>query len=63
MDQLMYKHRGINQKGKDLAGNPLVRERPLLEPWQTVDTRSVPKELEEMISRAGMALMLEFFPA
>ena len=34
-----------------------------MEPWQTVDTRGAPKELEEMTSRAGMALMLEFFPA
>ena len=45
------------------ADDPLVREEPYLEPWETVGVRGAIRELEKTIPKAGMALMPEFFPA
>ena len=42
--------------------DPLVREKPFLEPWETVGVRGAIRELEKTIPKAGMALMPEFFP-
>ncbi|KAI1129414.1 hypothetical protein F5Y10DRAFT_238556 [Nemania abortiva] len=42
--------------------DPLVREKPYLEPWETVGVRGATRELEKTIPKAGMALMPEFFP-
>ncbi|KAI3334263.1 hypothetical protein F4824DRAFT_219382 [Ustulina deusta] len=43
--------------------DPLVREKPYLEPWETVGVRGAIRELEKTIPKAGMALTPEFFPA
>ncbi|KAI1738449.1 hypothetical protein F4680DRAFT_467402 [Xylaria scruposa] len=43
--------------------DPLVREKPYLEPCQTAGVRGAIRELEKTILKAGIALMPEFFPA
>lgn len=42
--------------------DPLLRDKPYLEPWQTVGVRGALRELEKTIPKAGAALMPEYFP-
>ncbi|KAI0102850.1 hypothetical protein GGR51DRAFT_573859 [Nemania sp. FL0031] len=42
--------------------DPLVRETPYLEPWETVGVRGAIRELEKTVPKAGIAIMPEFFP-
>lgn len=67
VDEKQFWHQpGATESSDDESvspNDPLVREKPYLEPWETVGVRGAIRELEKTIPKAGVALMPEFFPA